>query len=253
MTLRLAAFRRLAEAGVYGSSYGMSSVKSRARLAGILYLLMGGTGAFNLLYIPSAFIVPGDAAATARRITDAALTYRMVVLSGLLSGIFFILLAMSLYNLFKEVDKTQAMLMVIFVSVSVAGGLVNLINQIAPMILLRGADFLSVFTKPQVDALALGFLRLNSHGNFLNEAYWGLWLFPLGVLVMKSGFIPRMVGILLIAACFAYLAASLTSIVLPAHKNIVSLIGLPFEALGEGSVAIWLLRGGKSRVEELSS
>jgi hypothetical protein len=224
----------------------MSSIKSRARLAGIQYLLMGFTGAFNLLHIPAALIVPGDATATARRIIDAALTYRIVILSGLVSCITFVFLVVTLYNLFKDIDKTHAMLMVIFVSVAVAGGVVNLINQIAPLILLSGADFLSVFTRPQLDALALGFLRLWSHGNLLEEAFWGLWLLPLGILVMKSRFIPRILGIFLIAACFAYLAASFTSIVLPAHKNIVALVALPFEALGELSFVIWLLvRGAK--------
>jgi hypothetical protein len=233
----------------------MTSIKSRARLAGILYLLMGLTGAFNLLYIPAAFMVRGDATATARRITDAALTYRIVVLSGLLSNILFVFLLVSLYNLFKDIDKTHAMLMVIFVSVAVAVDVVNLINQIAPLILLSGADFLSVFTKPQLDALALGFLRLWSHGNYLDEAFWGLWLFPLGVLVMKSRFIPRILGIFLIAACFAYLAASFTSIVLPAHQHIVSLVAVPFEGLGELSFVAWLLvRGAKVQpVEALPS
>jgi hypothetical protein len=226
----------------------MSSIQSRARFAGILYLLMGITGAFNLLYIPAAFIVRGDAIATARRITEAALTYRSVILSGLVSNILFVFVVLSLYNLFKDVDKTHAMLMVIFVSVSVAGGVVNLINQIAPLILLSGADFLSVFTTPQLDALALGFLRLWSHGNYLNEAFWGLWLFPLGILVMKSRFIPRILGIFLIAACFAYLAASFTSIALPAHANIVSLAAVPFEGLGELSFVVWLLVRGASEV-----
>ncbi len=136
----------------------MSSIKSRARFAGIFYLLTGLTGAFNLLYIPAAFVVRGDATATARRITDAALTYRIVVLSGLLSSIFFILLVVTLYNLFKDVDRTHAIAMVIFVSVSVAVGVVNLINQIAPLILLSGANSLSVFTKPQLDTLTLGFI-----------------------------------------------------------------------------------------------
>lgn len=222
----------------------MSSTKSKARFAGILYCLTSLPGAFNLLYIPAAFIVPGDATATAQRITDAALTYRIVILSGFVSSILFIFLVLSLYNLFKEIDKTHATLMVIFVSVSVAASVVNLINQIAPLIFLGGADFLSVFTKPQLDALALGFLRLNSYGNLLLDAFWGLWLFPLGVLVRKSGFIPGILGIFLIAACFAYLALSFTAIVLPAHTHIVSLVAMPFMALGEVPFVLWLLVWG---------
>ena len=221
--------------------------RSKARLAGVFYALMGSTGAFNVLYIPAAFVVPGDAAATARRITDSVLTYRIVVLSGLLSNIAFVLLVVTLYELFKDVDRTQGMLMVIFVTVAAAGGVVNLVNQIAPLVLLSGADFLSVFSGPQLDALALAFLRLNGYGNLLEEAFWGLWLFPLGILVLKSQFVPRILGLFLIAACFAYLAASFASIVLPAQGKIVSRAAIPFEALGELSFLIWLLVGGAKR------
>jgi uncharacterized membrane protein YwzB len=226
----------------------MNPNRSKARLAGIFYALMGSTGAFNLLYIPAAFIVPGDAAATARRITDSVLTYRIAVLSGLVSLIAFVLLVVTLYNLFKDVDRTQSMLMVIFVTVAVAGGVLNLVNQIAPLVVLSGEDFLSVLTGPQRDALALGFLKLNGYGNVFEEAFWGLWLFPLGVLVWKSGFIPRILGIFLILACFAYLAASLTSIAVPAQGRTVFLAATPFEALGEISFLVWLLvRGTKAQ------
>lgn len=221
--------------------------RSKARLAGIFYALMGGTGAFNVLYIPAAFVVPGDASATAQRITDSALTYRLVVLSGLVSSIAFVLLVVTLYELFKDVDRTQGMLMVIFVTVAAAGGVVNLVNQIAPLVLLSGADFLSVFSRLQLDALTLTFLRLNGYGNILEEAFWGLWLFPLGILVLKSWFVPRILGFFLIAACFAYLASSFTSLAVPAQGKIVSRAAIPFEALGELSFLIWLLVGGAKR------
>lgn len=229
----------------------MSSIKAKARFAGILYALMNIPAVFNLIYIPAAFIVPGDATATAHRITDGALTYRIGILGGLVSSILFLLVVWVFYDLLKDVDKKHAMVMVSFVSLAVAVAVVNLINQIAPLVLLSGADFLSVFTKPQLDALALGFLRLNSNGNLLAEAFWGLWLLPLGVLVRKSGFIPKILGTFLIAACFAYLAVSFTAIVSPAHGHVVSLVTLPFMALGEGSFLIWLLvRGAKVQSEE---
>ena len=227
----------------------MNSNRSKARLAGIFYALMGSTGAFNVLYIPAAFVVPGDPGATARRITESVLTYRLVVVSGLVSSIAFVLLVVTLYELFKDVDRTQGMLMVIFVTVAAAGGVVNLVNQIAPLLLLTGPDFLSAFSRPQLEALALAFLRLNGYGNLLEEAFWGLWLFPLGILVLKSRFVPRILGSFLIAACVAYLASSFASIVLPAQGRIVSRAAIPFEALGELSFLIWLLVGGAKRRE----
>src|SRR5580765_6668213 len=98
----------------------MSSSAATTRVPGWLYLLMGVPAVFNLQYMPSAFIVPGDAAATARRITDGALVYRAGILCGLVSNVGFLLLALSLYDLFKHVDRKQARLLVVLVAVSVA-------------------------------------------------------------------------------------------------------------------------------------
>lgn len=229
----------------------MNAIKGTARFTGVLYLLMGLPAPLNLIYLPSAFIVRGDAAATARNITSAELTYRLCVLSGLFSNIFFLFLVLSLYQLLRNVDRKQAMLMVVLVSVSVAIGVVNLLNQVAPLILLSGAKSLSAFTEPQLDALAMSFLRLNSSGNGVASAFWGLWLLPFGILVMKSGFIPRIIGILLIVGCIGYLIQSFTSIVYPAHVSFVFNATMPLVAPGELSIMIWLLvKGGKVPLPE---
>ena len=222
----------------------MNSTRARARVAGVLYLLMGVTAAFGVMYIPAAFIVPGDAAATARRITDAEFTYRIAILSDFVSQIIFLFLVMSLYNLLRDVNRSYAALMVLLVTVAAAIELVNLLNLIAPLILLSGADFLSAFTKPQLDALALGFLRLRGNGIFIVSAFWGLWLFPFGILIIKSGFFPKILGVLLIVACFAYLTSSFISVVLPAYQHIVSRVTLPLFAIGELSIILWLLIRG---------
>src|SRR5690349_9964278 len=162
-----------------------ATIDVAARQAGVLYLLFSLTAIFNEFLFP-AFVVTGDAAATARNITTAELTYRMGILSSFVTHILFIFLVVSLYNLFKDVDRKHAMHMVLLVSVGITIALVNLIIRIAPLILLSGADYLSVFTKPQLDALALGFLRLHSNGVYIVTAFWGLWLFPFGILVIKS-------------------------------------------------------------------
>ena len=152
----------------------MNSIKATARRAGALYFLFLIVGLVDMFGF-SHFLVPGDATATARNVIAAELTYRIGILTDFVTLLLFIFLVVSLYNLLKGVDKWHAMLMVILVSVGVTIGLANILNKIAPLILLSGADYLSVFTKPQLDALALGFLNLNSNGNTVDTAFWGLW------------------------------------------------------------------------------
>jgi Domain of unknown function (DUF4386) len=226
---------------------------AKGRVAGLLYVATGLTGAFNLLYIPSAFIVRGDPMATARRITEGIVMFRVAVLSGVVCGILFILLALSLYRLFEDVDREHARVMVLFIVVAVAMGLAIQLSEIATLVVLSGRSFLSAFGKPQLDALALSLLVLRSGGILLASAFWGLWLLPFGILVRKSGFFPRILGPLLIVAGVAYLAVSFTSIVFPTIQGAVSLVATPLEGLGEGAAVIWLLRGAREPVVKAAS
>ena len=218
----------------------MSSIKTTARLAGLLYVVMSIIMVFSYMYLPAKFMVPGDAAATARKITDAALLYRFGILGDLVAQILFIFVVLTLYQLFKDVSRTHARVMVVLVCVGVAAEIVNLATHLAPLILLSGADYLSVFTKPELDALAMGSLRLgNSLGQML-LAIWGLWLFPFGLLTIKSGFFPRVLGILLMFAGVAYVVSCVTSIVFPAYLSVVSKVMMPLY-FGELPIVIWLL------------
>ena len=218
----------------------MSSIKGTARLAGLLYVVMSAVMVFSYMYLPGKFMVPGDAAATARRITDAALLYRIGVLSDLVAQILFIFVVLTLYQLFKDVSRTHARLMVTLVCVGVAAEIVNLVTHLAPLILLSGADYLSPFTKPQLDALAMGSLRLGNSLGQLLLAIWGLWLFPFGILTIKSGFFPKVLGILLMVAGSAYLVSCVTAIIFPARIQVVSQVMMPLY-FGELPIVIWLL------------
>ncbi len=220
----------------------MTSIKAAARRAGALYVLFLVLGLFDMHGF-SHFLVAGDATATARNVVAGELTYRIGILTDFVTLLVFIFLIVSLYNLLKDVDRWHAMLMVILVSVGVAIGCANLFNKLAPLVLLSGANYLAVFTKPQLDALVLGFLSLNSDGNTLDTAFWGLWLFPFGILVIKSGYFPRVLGILLVVAGFGYVTSSVTSIVLPAYERVVSRVALPL-GLGEFPIIFWLLIKG---------
>jgi len=221
----------------------MSSNKT-ARVAGLLYLLVAITGAFSIVYVPATLIVLADATATADRIMSSEWLLRLGILSELISAVAFIFLVLALHRLFKATSEKLASLMVIFVLVSVPISFVNVLNEIAALVLLRGPDFLSVFDRRQLDALALLFLRLHSQGLFVVAGvFWGLWLLPLALLVMKSGFAPRAVGFLLVLAGVAYVAVSATSLLLPQYLPLVSTVALLLEA-GELPMIVWLLLTG---------
>jgi hypothetical protein len=221
----------------------MHPTNRTARIAGLLYVFTGITGAFNLMYVPNTLIVPGNATATGHNILASEMLFRLGSVSALISGTAFILLVWTLYRLLNGVSQKHALLMVSLVLVSVAITFLNEVNNIAALTLFRGPDFLAVFDKPQRDALAMLFLRLHDYGNFVNEILWGLWLFPFGVLVMRSRFLPRILGVLLIVNCFAYVAASLIALLLPIYANVVFRAILP-ALLGEAWIMLWLLIKG---------
>lgn len=228
----------------------MHPTDKAARVAGAVYLSLALSAPFSLIYVPHTLIVPGNPTATADRILASEMLFRAGIVGSLASSITFMFLAMALYRLLSGVSKAQASLMLSLVLVSVAIGFLNELNSIAALILFRGADSLAAFDKPQRDALGMLFLRLHAHGNFVNEIFWGLWLFPFGVLVMRSRFLPRILGVLLIVNCFAYVAASLTWLLLPSYGSVVSRATLP-ALLGELWITLWLLIKG-ANVERLA-
>ena len=219
----------------------MNSRKREARIAGVLYLLLGVTSAFSM-GLHSAFMVRGDAAATADKIASSQLLYRFYVANGLASQILFVFLVLALHQLLKGVNKRQAALMVALVLVQVPMSFANMLCEIAPLVLLNGADYWSAFDKHQLDALTMGFLSLSSYGTNATMALWGLWLLPFGVLVFRSGFIPRILGVLLIIGCFGWLTISVTSLLFPAYSRIAN--QLTFLAIGELLILLWLLIKG---------
>ncbi len=218
----------------------MSSTRNRGRLAGLLYLLVSIPGFFALIYVPGKLIVHGNAAATAGNIAASETLFRFGIACNIVSQILFMWVALALYDLFKSINRRQAALMFGLIVVSVPIALLNELNAIAALILVRGADFLSVFDKPQRDALAMLFLNLHSQGFVVAEIFWGLWLFPLGLLVYRSLFIPRILGILLMLNCLSYVVNSFTSLLLPQYGDIVSRWMKPF-GFGELIFMFWLL------------
>src|SRR5450432_1556408 len=157
----------------------MTSTSKNARIAGFLYLLLVIVGPLRLMYIPSTLFVHGNASATANNIAAHETLFRLGIVGDLFCGTIVIFVVLALYQLFKGVDLNLAVLVVILGGVLPAAiDFFTVLNDGAALILVRGADFLSVFDKPQRDALAMLFLTLHAYGFDIAGIVWGLWLFP---------------------------------------------------------------------------
>jgi hypothetical protein len=190
-----------------------------ARIAGLLYLVP--LAPFGLLYVPT-LVVPDDAEATAARILASESTVRLSMASALLSQVGFVFVVLALWRLFRPVDKTMAFLMVVFLLLGVPIAMIDELNHLAVLWLLRGADHAAAFSTSQLHSLAFLFLDLRQYGLAIAGIFWGLWLFPMGYLVFRADFLPRLVkksGLLLMTiGCFGYVIDGLATFVLPERK-----------------------------------
>jgi Domain of unknown function (DUF4386) len=223
----------------------MSFSRNPGRFAGLLYVVTSIVGFFAMGYVPGKLIVHGDAATTASNILAHETLFRLGIAGEVIGQAGFIFVALALYDLLKGVSRWYASLMVMLIVVSVPIAFVNELNSIAAVVLVRGADFLSVFEKPQRDALAMLFVKLHGQGFVVAEMFWGLWLFPLGLLVYRSRFLPRFLGVWLGLAGVGWVILSLTGIMLPEYQDRVDTYSQP-AIIGEIVFMLWLLiMGGK--------
>jgi hypothetical protein len=221
----------------------MHPTKKTGRIAGAIYASMVFVGPFSLIYVPNKLIVRGDATATAANILNHETMFRLWIIGDLWMPVIFICLGVALYHLLSGVSKPWALLMLSFVLVSSAVGFLDTLNNIAADLLFRGADFLSVIDKTQRDALGMLFIRLHSKGTFINELFWGLWLFPFGLLVYRSGFLPRWIGVWLMINCFGYVILSPIALFYPAYYGTAFKLAQPV-LFGELAIMLWLLIKG---------
>jgi len=232
----------------------MNSSHNPGRVAGVLYLLLIVLAPLRLIFIPSKLFVHDNASATAANIAGHELLFRFGIVTDLLCGVILIFLSLALYRLLKGVNQDLAVMMVI------VGGIlpavidyVNVLNDGAALILIRGPDFLSVFSEPQREAMAMLFLRL--HHQQINAAslLWGVWLFPLAILIYRSRFLPRFIAVWLIINGIAYVVESFTGLLLPRFEDTVSNYLFP-ALLGEIALMLWLvIKGAKPSLQMSAS
>ena len=224
----------------------MDSPKRTARLAGLLYLLSSIPGAFALLYVPSRLIVEGNPTATADRLRAFPNLLRLGIGAEMLGMTLFILLALVLYRLFRTTSPEPALWMLVLILLPMPISFLGVVPEVAALNLAGGAggtSYLSIVGSPQRDALAYFCLDLHDSAVMVAQVFWGLWLFPFAICVIRSGFIPRFLGVLLVIAGVGHLAHAVAVLVFPQHSAAVGQVTRVLTK-GELLMILWLLIWG---------
>lgn len=212
-----------------------------ARAAGFLALAILALGTLAG-YVNGRLVVADDATATVENILASESLFRAGIVSTLMMYTVFIFYALVLYRLLRPVNANHALAMLVLALVGVPIAMLTQINQSIALLLLSGADYLGVFTAGQLDAQVMLFLKLSGHGNVIGALFWGLWLFPLGILVYRSGFFPRILGVMLMVGCFGWLGVFFQRFLLPDFE---ALAYTRYAAhIAELSWMLWLLVKG---------
>ena len=216
-----------------------------ARVAAFVFLIIFCLGVSAELFIRPDIIVPGDAARTVNNIMASESLFRLSLVIELIRQIFIMLLSLVLYKPLKPVNKNIASLMVIFALVGVSISMLNELNDFAALLLSSGADYLKAFGANQLQALVMFFLDLRKYGTFISQVF-SFWVLLLGYLVFKSGFLPRILGILLMLGGLCYTVQAVLFFLFPNFDAMI--LGL-FAFIGESLFYLWLLIKGVN-VEE---
>lgn len=222
----------------------MKSKKKIARMAGVLYLALALIGPFSLMYVPTSLIVPGDAASTASNIMASEGLYRLGLVGEAAIFLIEVGLTVLLYVLLKSVNETLSLVAALArLSMAVVQS-VNVLIGFAALLLVGGGGYLAVFEPQQVQGLAMLFLDMRSGGVFVWEAFFGLHLLVLGYLFVKSGYIPRILGLMVVVASCGYLIHSFGNFLFPEYAATLETALLVLAAIPEVALTLWLLVRG---------
>jgi len=235
----------------------MNANKRTARLAGLLLLLGAAASGFSIVYVRSRLIVFSDAAATVSHIIAFESLFRAGIASSVLGQIFSLFFGLTIFRLFKDAWRTLATVFMTSILVGVAIGIVNSLNNLAALVLVTNPDYARAFPPEQLNALAMTFLRVNNFGIGLMELFTALYLFSLGLLIIKSGHLPRIIGVLLIIGACAFPVNTFTKILTPQfYPALITQITMMLNAFGPPLTILYLLikgvrtRGGRSAIDD---
>jgi Domain of unknown function (DUF4386) len=223
----------------------VTEYKKRARIAGLWYLILAIGSGYSWTYISKTFVIE-SADFTSKNILATETQYIISILLSMVGQIGFILLALALYRLFRDVNRTQARLMLTLVIVSVGVMFVNIIFQTSALIVLSRSHYLISFSSTQITEIATLFLHLNIIGVYVVDIFWGLWLLPLASLTYQSRFFPKIITWALVISGIGYIVDSVSFLFSQeVHSLLRNYLSFP-EALGEVTLLLWLLIKGVS-------
>jgi hypothetical protein len=229
----------------------MDTNKKTARVAGLLYLVTVVTGIFSLIYVPSRISAHGDAMMVVTNIVTLEPLFRLGIAAGALGYVAFLILPLALYKLLSSVDRNAAVLMVALAVACVPIYFVAIANQLDVLSLIDGDKYQKILTSDQLRARVMLLMDAYDDRVFVSEIFWGLWLLPFGYLVFKSGFLPKVLGVLLMLGCFSYLIDYFGRMLFP-HNTVPSFVMLP-ASLGEIGICLWLVIVGIRKQKHASS
>ena len=222
----------------------MRSTNTKARLAGLLYLLWI-IPAFISMYFDPKVIIRGDASATMHNIESHATWFHAGILMSVVDIALWALLVLALHDLLKKVDGKLSLLMVVLVLVQLPFQVISVFNHLFVLELARDQSLPLAFNSNQIEALGMLFLNADQLGIFASILFWGIWLFPLGFLIIRSKFLPKFLGVWLILAGITYVILFFIDSLLPQYAEICFKFAFPF-ILSEIAFMLWLLiRGAK--------
>lgn len=228
----------------------MTSLKQTARVSGLFYLILAITGGYGIMYVPTQLVVANDIALTTNNILNNEFFFRTGIMSNLIAQTVFVFLVLALYRLFEKVDLALNRTMLALVLVAVPISFFIIFNQLYALLLLK-EEFMKTIDPVQMQTLTMALLKMYDYGNSVIGIFWGLWLIPFGQLAYKSGFIPKIIGILLILGGLVYVMDAFVFVLFPEFRSVTNMLVAVLSSIAELSTVFWLLIKGTTEQDEM--
>jgi len=219
----------------------MYSNKKMGRFAGLLFLILIITGVFAEFFVRQKLYVLNDPIATTQNIIENQWFFRLGFVSDLVMSTMFFIYGYVLYLIFKPVNKNLSLFLVLCVVISVAMFCQNSLSQFSVLELLINTNYSEVFKPEQLQALSMFFQNIHTKGYYVNQIFYGLYLFPLGYMIIKSGIVPKIIGVFLILGFIGDMVDFVVYFLFPnAESILLDNITVPAD-IGEISLCLWFL------------